>query len=221
MTADVKISQGSSPDDDDVRPGPVSRKKAQERTQRVLEIALEEFLEKGYDGANMREVARRSRVSKRTIYQICADKRELFVMVAQNSMAGLQAALDFELHKDRPIRDVLQKVAELWIGSMVDSPMHSLTWLIVGEVRRFPELGKMALENIRQLRAPLGDYLLGKSKPGSLTPKQASWMADHFLTMLRGGISGYFEPADEFFANQEERIQSVLDTFLLAFPARD
>ncbi|MCB2048501.1 MAG: TetR/AcrR family transcriptional regulator [Novosphingobium sp.] len=221
MAEGMNISPVLPPDDQDIRPGPVSTKRAKERTSRVLDVALEEFIKHGYDRANLGEVARRSRVSKRTIYQICADKRELFVMVARNSMSGLHAAIDFELHNERPIRDVLRSVAELWMGSLVETPIRSLTWLIVSEVSRFPELGEMALTHIRHLRSPLGQYLLSKATPGALTEERASRMADHFLTMLMGGITGYFVPIEDFLADREQRIESALDTFLLAFPVNE
>lgn len=217
MSDDLK-SGAPGVDTDPIRPGPVSSKKAQARTKRILEVALEEFLKNGYDGTSLAVVAQKSRVSKRTIYQVCDDKRHLFILVARESMTGLRAKLDFELRLDRPIRDVLRNVAEIWMGSLVDTPVRSLTWLIVSEVSKFPDLGKMALEHIRYIRAPIGDYLFAKAKPGSITYDQAIRMADHFLTMLMGGITGYFVPTEEYFKDPQTRIESALDTFLLAFP---
>ena len=205
--------------DDEVRPGPVSSKAAAARTKRILDVALEEFLANGYDRTSLAVVANRSRVSKRTIYQVCEDKRDLFVQVARESMTGLRAAIDFELGMDRPIREVLGKIAEIWMQSLLEMPIRSLTWLIVSEVSKFPDLGRMALEHIRYARAPVGEYLFAKAIPGSITADQASRMADHFLTMLMGGITSYFVPTEDYFADADMRIELALDTFLLAFPA--
>lgn len=51
--------------------------------QRILTIATEEFSSKGYDGARIDEIMRRSKVSKNLIYHYFGSKEQLFVTVLE------------------------------------------------------------------------------------------------------------------------------------------
>ncbi len=63
------------------------------RRRQVLEHAYQLFVERGYHGASMDELARRVGVSKPVIYDLAGSKEELFREV----MAGVQAELVAEL----------------------------------------------------------------------------------------------------------------------------
>ena len=58
-------------------------------TERLIESARVEFLEKGYDGASLRSIADRAGSSKGAIYIRYADKADLYAAVVKPAADGL------------------------------------------------------------------------------------------------------------------------------------
>ena len=63
-------------------------------TERLIESARAEFLEKGYDGASLRSIADRAGSSKGAIYIRYADKAELYAAVVRPAADGLIELLE-------------------------------------------------------------------------------------------------------------------------------
>ena len=88
---------------------PPERQRDAERTRaEILEIATEEFADRGYDGARVDEIAARTRTTKRMIYYYFRSKTGLYVAVLEHAYAGiraLEAQLDVAgLHPARAMR---------------------------------------------------------------------------------------------------------------------
>src|SRR6516225_6256132 len=71
-----------------------------EATRRnILEIATEEFADKGFSGARVDDIAARTNTSKRMIYYYFADKEGLFVAVIEQAygrIRQIEAALKLD-----------------------------------------------------------------------------------------------------------------------------
>lgn len=62
----------------------MTRKKAKEiRTEEIVQAAVQEFLEKGYDGASMDNIARRASLSKGGLYHHFRSKDEILIYANQ------------------------------------------------------------------------------------------------------------------------------------------
>ena len=64
-----------------------------ERTERILATARKLIAEKGYEGIKMRELARESRVSVPTIYNLCGDKDQVLARAVEGQFSMLLRAL--------------------------------------------------------------------------------------------------------------------------------
>ncbi|WP_433786271.1 TetR/AcrR family transcriptional regulator [Actinomycetospora sp. CA-101289] len=92
---------------------PERRRDAERTRAEILEIATEEFAERGLAGARVDEIAARTRTTKRMIYYYFGSKRGLYVAVLEQAYGGIRALeqqLDVE-HLD-PAR-ALRSLAEL------------------------------------------------------------------------------------------------------------
>lgn len=68
----------------------------QERIDRIMETARRMIAERGYEGVNMRDLARQSRVSVPTLYNLCGDKGELLSRAMQGQFSDLLKTIDRE-----------------------------------------------------------------------------------------------------------------------------
>lgn len=117
-----------------------------ERSRRsIVAAAAELFLKHGFLGTNMDEIAARADVSKQTVYAHFQSKEALFLDVVRGltGIAGDEHQEQVrEPEDDRPIADYLVEFAELQLTIVMTPRLMQLRRLVIGEVERFPELGK-------------------------------------------------------------------------------
>ncbi|WP_433046049.1 TetR/AcrR family transcriptional regulator [Dactylosporangium sp. CS-033363] len=72
---------------------PDDRRRDAERTRReILDVATQEFADRGYDGARVDEIAERTRTTKRMIYYYFGGKRQLYIAALERSYARIREA---------------------------------------------------------------------------------------------------------------------------------
>jgi AcrR family transcriptional regulator len=109
----------------------------------ILEAGTRVFLESGYLGTNMDEIAALAAVSKQTVYKHFASKEALFVEIvsAMTNEAGDTVHNDLpDLDDQADIADYLQTYAEKQLEVVLTPHIMQLRRLVIGEVSRFPEL---------------------------------------------------------------------------------
>jgi TetR/AcrR family transcriptional repressor of mexJK operon len=109
----------------------------------IMPAAIEHFLARGYQAANVDEIAAAARVSKRTIYNIYGGKEQLFREIMAEVFATAEA-YSSEIADSLLAADDLQvsleaaatRLAEIVLSDRV----MRLRRLLIGEAERFPEL---------------------------------------------------------------------------------
>ncbi|MDN5861786.1 MAG: TetR/AcrR family transcriptional regulator [Pseudonocardia sp.] len=116
----------------------------------ILAAAAEVFLQHGYLGASMDEVAARAAVSKQTVYKQFADKEHLFadVILGSNARLGdrlatLYAALDEATDAAAALRDLARRFA----ADICRPDVVQLRRLVLAEADRFPAVSGAWYEN--------------------------------------------------------------------------
>jgi len=122
--------------------GPSPAKTAHTR-QNIIAAALDTFLERGFAGTRMSDVAGRAGVAKGTLYLYFADKEALFEGVLREvitePLSGLGAAA---LRPGEPVRAFLSRVMGPILRDMERSRRAPVIRLVVAEGARFPVLAQ-------------------------------------------------------------------------------
>jgi AcrR family transcriptional regulator len=115
-----------------------------DKPRAILEAAAEIFLDDGYLGASMDEIAEKAAVAKQTVYAHFSSKRALFVAMA----SALTNEGSDRVHKDVPqfqdgddLERFLTGYAFRQLKVVLTPRLVRLRRLVIGEVSRFPELG--------------------------------------------------------------------------------
>jgi TetR/AcrR family transcriptional regulator, mexJK operon transcriptional repressor len=116
----------------------------------ILEAATELFLRNGYLGTNMDEVADLASVSKQTVYKQFSSKETLFIeivtsMVNAGSDAVHNAVPRFVDGDD--LAEYLCHYAYRQLQVVLTPKLMQLRRMVIGEVGRFPELGRNLYES--------------------------------------------------------------------------
>jgi TetR/AcrR family transcriptional repressor of mexJK operon len=113
--------------------------------ERILEAARVTFLAEGFD-VSMDAVAASAGTTKATVYKHFGNKEALFIAVIRSELdralsepARLVAS---RLARSADLRDCLVSACRAWVAGIAAPDMISLRNLVVGEARRFPELGE-------------------------------------------------------------------------------
>ncbi len=118
--------------------------------QKIVAAAEGVFLRKGFLGANMDAVADTAGVSKQTVYAHFKSKEALFVEVVMAMTGAAAQALREDIEEpldDRPVHDFMIEAATEQLAVVLTPRLMQLRRMVIGEVERFPELGRALYEH--------------------------------------------------------------------------
>jgi AcrR family transcriptional regulator len=119
--------------------------RSQRKRAAILDAATELFLQHGYPGVSMDEVAAHAAVSKQTVYKQFASKEALFLAIVggMTSEAGDEVQREIANLGERDDPDSqLVAYAERQLLVVMTPRLMQLRRLVISEALRFPELGK-------------------------------------------------------------------------------
>ena len=139
----------------------------------ILAAATEVFLQHGYLGASMDEVAAKAGVSKQTVYKQFENKERLFTEIVLGTsdqlIDGLQQAYADTLEGAADAREALRALAYRLLQSLTADSVLQLRRLVIAEADRFPEVcGAWFTSGFEKSLEALGQALHRLSERGLL-----------------------------------------------------
>ena len=120
------------------------QRRAEDRPREICAAALEVFAEKGFAAAKLDEIAKRSGVSKGTLYLYFKDKEDLFRAVVRDAIApNVQAITTAVSAMDAPFADVVRMFLAGFADREARLPLGAVAKMVIGESRNFPELARV------------------------------------------------------------------------------
>jgi len=130
------------------------RTRAPQRDEDVLLAAREVFLEKGFDGATMLEIATRAQVGKGTLYAVAPSKQDLFLRVVFDSCQRMVSEVSHVLTGSRSTPDKLGGMVDAFVGEMDEqAPFFWLSLELLSRAHRDERLGEDVFAGFRALYA--------------------------------------------------------------------
>ncbi len=128
------------------RTKPIEPDAAGDKTEQILQGAMQEFLTHGYAGTSMDKVAKTGGVSKATVYSYFQDKEGLFAALIQRLAA--EKLVYFPVPETEPAI-ALRFIATTILDQASHEP-HFLTFvrLVIAESGRFPQLAQIFVKNL-------------------------------------------------------------------------
>lgn len=85
-------------------------KLAPEKQQKILQSAVQEFAEHGYDSANINNIASNAEISIGSMYKYFNSKADLYLTVAQMGAETLRTALEQIISEEDPLLVSIEKI---------------------------------------------------------------------------------------------------------------
>ena len=174
-----------------VRAGRPPKELAGEVDKRILDAARKVFVERGFEGASIDEIAAAARAGKPTIYARFADKRALFTAVmTRDALTGL-TQFKIEVPTEGTVEERLVRLATATVYWTLGTERLELMRLAVAEARRFPDLASMLILRSRafstEIAVPYLSEIAQSDQLGSLpafAPERLAATARFFLDLV-------------------------------------
>jgi TetR/AcrR family transcriptional repressor of mexJK operon len=165
--------------------GRPTREEAERRHRALLETAFRLFLEKGWDGVSVEEIARESGVAKGFIYARYADKAALFA----GAVARLMEDAIGTLHADGPLPENVEEGLFAFGRKLLELALRPEALAchrqFIAEAPRFPQLAQLFLERNRLLDTVV-EVLATYAARGTLAIDDTRLAAEHFAILVVG-----------------------------------
>jgi AcrR family transcriptional regulator len=134
-----------------VRFGRPPKKLSGEVDERILDAARKIFVERGFEGASIDEIAEAARAGKPTIYSRFGDKQALFTTVVERDVVSRITRFKGEVPTGATIEERLVSLATTAVHWTLDTDRIGLMRLAVAEAHRFPDLASTVIRTSREL----------------------------------------------------------------------
>ncbi|GAA1536092.1 TetR/AcrR family transcriptional regulator [Streptomyces albidochromogenes] len=156
--------------------------------QAIMDAATTVFLDKGYSGTSMDDIAKLAAVSKQTVYKHFADKEKLFADIVLATTDRLDTAIDLlagiPIDADN-LEENLTRLARQFLTTLTHPQVIQLRRLIIANADTFPDLGAAWYERgFERGLATLASTFQRLSDQGLLRIDDALLAANHFSGLL-------------------------------------
>ena len=193
------------------------------KRRQILDGARKVFMDLGFDGASMNEIARSAGVSKGTLYVYFADKNRLFEAIVEQE-AFEQGKVVFDLDPARDAETTLREFGQAYIMLLCRPGGGSSIRTVMAIAERMPDVGSRFYVNVMAKTIDgLADYLRAHVRPNDLAIDDCGLAAAQFMQMCQASLFLPFvfqvTPSPS-----PERIAQVVDSatrmFLAAYRAK-
>jgi len=195
----------------------VSEEDSSKRRQ-IMDGARKVFMDLGFDGASMGEIARAAAVSKGTLYVYFADKCALFeAIVEEETLQHGQLVFNFDPGRD--VETTLKEFGRAYIHLICRPGGGSAIRTVMAIAERMPDVGRRYYECVLDKTIKrLADYLAAHVALGDLAIDDCSLAAAQFMEVCKATLflPFIFQAAP---APSEERIDAVIDSATRMFLA--
>jgi AcrR family transcriptional regulator len=188
------------------------------KRRQILDGAGKVFMDLGFDGASMGEIARSAGVSKGTLYVYFADKSRLFEAIVEEE-ALAQGKVAFNFDPERDVATTLTEFGQAYIQMLCRPGGGSATRTVMAIAERMPEVGRRFYNNVIALTiARLAAFLEVRARLGDLEIDDCQLAATQFMQMCQASLfmPFIFQAAP---APSADRIAQVVESAMRIFLA--
>ena len=193
------------------------------KRRQILDGARKVFMDLGFDGASMNEIARSAGVSKGTLYVYFDDKNRLFEAIVEDE-AVAQGKVPFNFDSSRDPEITLREFGQTYMALLCRPGGGSWIRTVMAVAERMPDVGRRYYANVlEKIIDGLAGYLKARVASGDLAIDDCHLAASQFMEVCKASLflPFVFQAAP---APSADRIAQVVDSatrmFLAAYRAK-
>ena len=157
--------------------------------ERILQAAMQAFMELGYAATSTLEIATRARVSKRELYTQFRNKQAMLAAAISDRVQRMQLIPELPQARNRAMLEtILVEVGAAVLREVLHPHVMAVFRLAIAEAQRAPEVAQ-TLEIARQTVRSAAERVVAQAQSaGLLGPGDAVGMSNQFLSLLLGDL---------------------------------
>ncbi|MFP3555281.1 TetR/AcrR family transcriptional regulator [Paraburkholderia sp. SIMBA_049] len=165
---------------------------------RILDAAFASFMTSGYAATSTLEIATRARVSKRELYALVGNKKEMLIACISARATRLQVPADLPVPHDREtLAQVLTSLGTQLVREITDPTVIAVFRLAIAEAVHAPEVAQ-ALDStgretsraaLRQIMARAQAFGLLDGRPADLAEQYSGLLWGNLMVSLLLGVA--------------------------------
>lgn len=168
-------------------PLPAAPRLTDRKRDAIIQAAIAEFRENGFNGTSMDRVAAVADVSKRTVYNHFPSKEELFEAILMRMWERSQAPDELAYTPDRPLRDQLLELLTQKMRLLNDASFIDLSRAAMADLMHSPERARAITAKLTAKEEGLSRWLRAAQQNGCLRPAmEVPYAAQQLQGMGRG-----------------------------------
>lgn len=190
----------------------------------IVDTAIKLFIEQGFEGTKMDDIAEQADVSKQTIYSHFGSKENLFNGIMDNLCGGYQSLFEQNIsqYADNP-KEALRLTMRHIIPEILSPQKVALNRLIYAEAIRHPELGQNHLKIMQEYLSDLSEFMQHLAQKGFIKTDNPKTAARDFVSLMKGQM--FIESlcsSERLYSEEEVRahVDHAVDIFFKAYTVR-
>ena len=156
------------------------------KRQAIVDAAIAEFREHGFEVANMDRIAGRAQVSKRTVYNHFSGKDALFDAILERLWVATEAKLKLTYRADRPLREQLLTLVEQKLAMSDDPQFLDLARVLIAEAIHAPQRAREMLCRLGGREEALTVWIRAAMADGRLKEGDPAFAAAQLQALVKG-----------------------------------
>lgn len=196
----------------------------EERRQKVLEVAIEEFASKGYNATSINEIARNSNISIGAMYSYFASKEDLFLSIVNNAYYLMDSILKDIAENSSDVFDCIERMLKVSREFALKNPQLNQIYLDI-TTQALSNLS-VRLSNKLEIITPhlLSDIINQAKKEGKIADdmdeKVIAYCIDNIFMMYQFSFSSdYYKERLKIYIGEEklndiDHVEKVINKFI-------
>lgn len=165
------------------------RPRDEEKNSAIIDAASLLFLENGFDGTSMDEVARSAGVSKQTVYSHFSSKEQLFSEAIHITISKYFPDAVLETVEDHTLESDLRTVAENYARLLLSDKAIAMHRVLVAAAGKGPGLAQIFWQaGPQEMNEKLEDFIRAWAEKGALKIDSIEKASGQLITLLKGKL---------------------------------
>ncbi|MBP0031439.1 TetR/AcrR family transcriptional regulator [Roseofilum sp. Guam] len=187
-------------------------KLTEKKRKNIIEAAIEEFREQGFLGANTTRIAKRARVSSRTLYNHFESKEELFKAISKIMVERNTAMEPVAYDPDQPLDTQLVDALERYVAVITEAEAMGLNRMVISELLRDLERSRAFFAEMATHDYPITQLIKDAMEVGALRRADPEFAASQLLGLVK---NFFFWP--EFLLGEKLTSEGVMQDCVAMF----
>ena len=187
-------------------------KLTERKRESIIEAAIEEFREQGFLGAKTTRIAKRAKVSSRTLYNHFETKETLFDVVCDIMLARSNVMSPVPYDPSRGLEDQLIDALEAYIGIVTHSDAIGLQRIVISEFLRDLDRSRAFFAKAASHDYPVTKLISEAMDAGAIRKADPEYAANQLLGVVK---TFFFWP--EFLLGEKPKTDGIMKDCVAMF----